>query len=135
MAFTKNPNKNILETTRRLKNSLRQFPAKTYNDMYHIYNMLLRKKEDISTFQRYGNRDANGFINNLEMIHKRNDPRYRDSKVRYEPVQGPCIKKVTEGTCQIMTIETLDEGIMLHHTEQGKNRKHQKSVTITIGQS
>ncbi|XP_070019365.1 uncharacterized protein [Nicotiana sylvestris] len=46
MAFASNLNEKNSEATRRLKESLRDFPATTWNDVYNIYNTKLRIKED-----------------------------------------------------------------------------------------
>ncbi|XP_070025865.1 uncharacterized protein [Nicotiana sylvestris] len=47
IAFTSNLNEKSFEATRRLKESLREFPATTWNDIYNRYNKKLRIEEDI----------------------------------------------------------------------------------------
>ncbi|XP_070011254.1 uncharacterized protein [Nicotiana sylvestris] len=46
MAFASNLNEKSSEATRRLKESLREFPATTWNDVYNRYNTKLRIEED-----------------------------------------------------------------------------------------
>ncbi|XP_019242457.1 PREDICTED: uncharacterized protein LOC109222566, partial [Nicotiana attenuata] len=46
MAFASNLNERSSEATRRLKESLREFPATTWNDVYNRYNTKLRIEED-----------------------------------------------------------------------------------------
>ncbi|XP_075108898.1 uncharacterized protein LOC142180731 [Nicotiana tabacum] len=53
MTFTSNLNEKSSEATRILKESLREFPATTWNDVYNRYNTKLRIKEDtITQFQK-----------------------------------------------------------------------------------
>ncbi|XP_070002647.1 uncharacterized protein [Nicotiana sylvestris] len=47
MAFASNLNERSSEDIRRLKESLREFPATTWNDVYNRYNTKLRIEEDI----------------------------------------------------------------------------------------
>ncbi|XP_070019869.1 uncharacterized protein [Nicotiana sylvestris] len=52
MAFASNLNEKSSEATRRLKESLREFPATTWNDVYNRYNTKLRIIEDTITQSR-----------------------------------------------------------------------------------
>ncbi|XP_070010470.1 uncharacterized protein [Nicotiana sylvestris] len=49
MAFASNLNEKSSEATRRLKGSLREFPATTWNDVYNRYSTKLRIEEDTIT--------------------------------------------------------------------------------------
>ncbi|XP_070013401.1 uncharacterized protein [Nicotiana sylvestris] len=49
MAFASNLNEKCSEATRRLKESLREFPETTWNDVYNRYNTKLRIEEDTIT--------------------------------------------------------------------------------------
>ncbi|XP_070017400.1 uncharacterized protein [Nicotiana sylvestris] len=52
MAFASNLNKKSSEATRRLKESLREFPAMTWNDVYNRFSTKLRIEEDTITQSR-----------------------------------------------------------------------------------
>ncbi|XP_070018121.1 uncharacterized protein [Nicotiana sylvestris] len=70
MAFASNLNEKSSKATRRLKESLREFPATTWNDVYNRYNTKLRIEEDtISRSQKE------------EMDNSRYDHRSRDREL------------------------------------------------------
>nr|XP_009625766.1 uncharacterized protein LOC104116587 [Nicotiana tomentosiformis] len=56
MAFTSNLNEKSSEAMRRLKESLREFPDTTWNDVYSKYNTKLRIEEDTITQPRVDER-------------------------------------------------------------------------------
>nr|XP_016473821.1 PREDICTED: uncharacterized protein LOC107795659 [Nicotiana tabacum] len=62
MAFASNLNEKSSEATRRLKESLQEFPAMTWNDVYNWYSTKLRIEENIvaqsRADQRLANRDS-----------------------------------------------------------------------------
>ncbi|XP_070004470.1 uncharacterized protein [Nicotiana sylvestris] len=63
IAFTSNLNEKSSEATRRLKESLREFPATTWNDVYNRYSMKLRIEED--TVPRYQKEEKAGHLTEL----------------------------------------------------------------------
>ncbi|XP_070014518.1 uncharacterized protein [Nicotiana sylvestris] len=79
MTFASNLNEKISEATRRLKESLRKFPAITWNDIYNTYNMKLQIEEDTIT-QSWGD----------EIVSlRRPEIEKRFGKNRYKPYIGP----------------------------------------------
>nr|XP_016491019.1 PREDICTED: uncharacterized protein LOC107810721 [Nicotiana tabacum] len=82
MAFASNLNEKSLETTRRLKESLRKFPATTWNDVYYRYNTKLRIEEDTISRSQKEERVSS----RCAEIEK------RSGKNRYEPYMGPAGK-------------------------------------------
>ncbi|XP_019223667.1 PREDICTED: uncharacterized protein LOC109205414 [Nicotiana attenuata] len=79
MAFASNLNKKSSEATRRLKESLREFPATTWNDVYNRYNTKLRIEEDtISRSQK-----------EEKVSSRRAETEKRSGKNRYEPYMVP----------------------------------------------
>ncbi|XP_070010825.1 uncharacterized protein [Nicotiana sylvestris] len=82
MAFASNLNEKSSETTRRLKESLCEFPATTWNDVYNRYNTKLRIEEDtISRSQK-----------EEKISSRRLETEKRFGKNRYEPYMGPAGK-------------------------------------------
>ncbi|XP_070049908.1 uncharacterized protein [Nicotiana tomentosiformis] len=79
MAFASNLNEKSSEATRRLKKSLREFPATTWNDVYNRYNTKLRIEEDTVTQSRVDERTS----------LRRSESEKRSGKNRYEPYMGP----------------------------------------------
>nr|XP_016505793.1 PREDICTED: uncharacterized protein LOC107823617 [Nicotiana tabacum] len=79
MAFTSNLNEKSLEAMRRLKESRREFPTTTWNDVYNRYSMKLRIEEDIIPQSRKDERVSS----------RRAETKKRSSKNRYEPYIGP----------------------------------------------
>ncbi|XP_070022433.1 uncharacterized protein [Nicotiana sylvestris] len=81
IAFASNLNEKSSEATRRLKKSLREFPATTWNDIYNRYNTKLRIEEDTIIQPRKD-----------EMENPRYDPRSKDresgSSSRFEKEQN-----------------------------------------------
>nr|XP_016484249.1 PREDICTED: uncharacterized protein LOC107804828 [Nicotiana tabacum] len=79
MAFASNLNEKSSEATRRLKESLREFPVTTWNDIYNKYIMNLRIEEDtISRSQK-----------EERVSSRRAETEKRSDKNRYEPYMGP----------------------------------------------
>ncbi|XP_070011923.1 uncharacterized protein [Nicotiana sylvestris] len=79
MTFASNLNEKSSEATRRLKESLHEFPATTWNDVYNRYNTKLRIEEDtISQSQK-----------EEKVSSRRAETDKRSSKNRYEPYMGP----------------------------------------------
>ncbi|XP_070025826.1 uncharacterized protein [Nicotiana sylvestris] len=58
MAFASNLNKKSSEVMRRLKESLREFPATTWNDVYNRYSTKLRIEEDTIIQSRKDERES-----------------------------------------------------------------------------
>ncbi|XP_070004362.1 uncharacterized protein [Nicotiana sylvestris] len=82
IAFTGNLNEKSSEATRRLKESLREFPATTWNDVYNRYNTKLRIEEDtVPRFQKEEN-----------VSSRCAETEKRSGKNRYEPYMGPAGK-------------------------------------------
>nr|XP_009757953.1 PREDICTED: uncharacterized protein LOC104210697 [Nicotiana sylvestris] len=79
MAFTSNLNEKSSEATRRLKESLREFPTTTWNDVYNIYNTKLRIEEDTITRSQKEERVSSRRVE-TEKISGKN---------RYEPYMVP----------------------------------------------
>lgn len=79
MAFASNLNEKSSEATRRPKESLREFPATTWNDVYNRYNTKLLIEEDIVAQSRVDERTNS----------RRSDSEKRSGKNRYEPYMGP----------------------------------------------
>jgi len=79
MAFASNLNEKSSEATRRLKESLREFPATTWNDVYNMYNTKMRLEEDIVAQSRVDERTNS----------RRSESEKRSDKNRYEPYMGP----------------------------------------------
>ncbi|XP_070046276.1 uncharacterized protein [Nicotiana tomentosiformis] len=78
MAFANNLNEKSSEVTRRLKESLREFPATTWNDMYNMYNTKLQIEEDTVSQPRVDERPG----------LRRSESEKRSGKNRYEPYMG-----------------------------------------------
>ncbi|XP_070007875.1 uncharacterized protein [Nicotiana sylvestris] len=79
MAFANNLNEKSSEAIRRLKESLREFPATTWNDVYNRYSTKLRIEEDTITRSQ-----------KEEMVSSRRaKTEKRSGKNRYEPYMGP----------------------------------------------
>ncbi|XP_070020135.1 uncharacterized protein [Nicotiana sylvestris] len=82
IAFTSNLNEKSSEATRRLKESLREFPATTWNDVYNRYSTKLRIEEDtVPRSQKEEN-----------IRPRRAETDKRSGKNRYEPYMGPAGK-------------------------------------------
>lgn len=81
MDFSQNLNKNSLQATRRLKDSLWEFHSKTWNGVYYRYNTKLRIEEDISTLLGLEKIDTRGYNHNPEVVRRREDTIYQDSRV------------------------------------------------------
>ncbi|XP_070003928.1 uncharacterized protein [Nicotiana sylvestris] len=82
MAFASNLNEKNSEVMRRLKVSLREFPATTWNDVYNRYIMKLRIEEDtISRSQK-----------EEKVSLRRAETEKRSDKNRYEPYIGLAVK-------------------------------------------
>ncbi|XP_070051994.1 uncharacterized protein [Nicotiana tomentosiformis] len=79
MAFASNLNKKTSEATRRLKKSLREFPAMTWNDVYNRYSTKLRIEEDIIAQSRVEEKPGS----------RQSESEKRSDKNRYEPYMGP----------------------------------------------
>lgn len=92
MSFTRKLNPESSEALRRLKESLREFLAKTSNEVYHQYNTKLRIEEDILVLPRFDGRDSAIYGRQLGVPHRRDKPRRRDPRTRHEPIQDPCGK-------------------------------------------
>ncbi|XP_070004961.1 uncharacterized protein [Nicotiana sylvestris] len=82
IAFTSNLNEKSLEATRRLKESLREFPATTWNDVYNRYSTKLRIEED--TVPRFQKEEK------VSSRHAETEKRF--GKNKYEPYMGPAGK-------------------------------------------
>ncbi|XP_070013754.1 uncharacterized protein [Nicotiana sylvestris] len=82
ITFTSNLNEKSSEATRRLKESLREFPATTWNDVYNRYSTKLRIEED--TVPRSQKEE------NIRPGRAKTDK--RSGKNRYEPYMGPAGK-------------------------------------------
>lgn len=82
IAFTSNLNEKSSEATRRLKESLREFRATTWNDVYNRYSTKLKIEEDtVPRSQKEEN-----------VRSKRAETDKRFGKNRYEPYMGPAGK-------------------------------------------
>ncbi|XP_070046302.1 uncharacterized protein [Nicotiana tomentosiformis] len=79
MAFASNLNEKSSEATRRLKESLQEFPSTTWNDAYNKYSTKLRIKEDIIAQSKVDERTRS----------RRSESEKRFGKNRYEPYMGP----------------------------------------------
>ncbi|XP_070020927.1 uncharacterized protein [Nicotiana sylvestris] len=79
MAFASNLNEKSSEATKRLKESLREFPATTWNDVYNKYSTKLRIEEDTITQSRGDERTSS----------RRPEMEKRSGKNRYKPYMGP----------------------------------------------
>ncbi|XP_070055249.1 uncharacterized protein [Nicotiana tomentosiformis] len=79
MAFASNLNEKSSEATRRLKESIREFPATTWNDVYNRYSTKLRIEEDIIAQSRVEEKTG----------PRRSESEKRSGKNRYEPYMGP----------------------------------------------
>ncbi|XP_070030618.1 uncharacterized protein [Nicotiana sylvestris] len=79
MAFASNLNEKSSEAMRRLKESLREFPATTWNDVYNRYCTKLQIEEDTTTQSRGDERVSS----------RRPKTKKRSGKNRYEPYMGP----------------------------------------------
>ncbi|XP_070035006.1 uncharacterized protein [Nicotiana tomentosiformis] len=75
MAFTSNLNEKSLEAMRRLKESLREFPAITWNDVYNRYNTNLRIEEDTVTQSRVYERPSSRRSESEKRFRKGRDAR------------------------------------------------------------
>ncbi|XP_070025303.1 uncharacterized protein [Nicotiana sylvestris] len=83
IAFTSNLNEKSSEAMRRLKESLREFPATTWNDVYNRYSTKLRIEEDI----------VPQFQKDEKISSRRAETEKGSSKNRYEPYMGPSGKE------------------------------------------
>nr|XP_016474439.1 PREDICTED: uncharacterized protein LOC107796208 [Nicotiana tabacum] len=79
MAFASNLNEKSSEATMRLKESLREFPATIWNDVYNRYITKLRIEEDIVAQSRVEEKTGS----------RRSECEKRSGKNRYEPYMGP----------------------------------------------
>ncbi|XP_070036428.1 uncharacterized protein [Nicotiana tomentosiformis] len=79
MAFASNLNEKSSEATRRLKESLQEFPATTWNDVYNRYSTKLRIEEDIVAQSKVDERTGS----------RRSESEKGSGKNRYEPYMGP----------------------------------------------
>ncbi|XP_070028763.1 uncharacterized protein [Nicotiana sylvestris] len=79
MAFASNLNEKSSEATRRLKESLHEFPATTWNDVYNRYNTKLRIEEDTISHSRKKERVSS----------RRAETEKRFGKNKYDPYMGP----------------------------------------------
>ncbi|XP_070049628.1 uncharacterized protein [Nicotiana tomentosiformis] len=79
MAFASNLNEKSSEATRRLKESLREFPATAWNDVYNRYRTKLRIEEDIVAQSKVEEKIG----------PRRSESEKRSGKNRYEPYMGP----------------------------------------------
>lgn len=78
IVFTSNLNEKNSEATRRLKESLREFPATTWNDVYNRYNTKLRIEEYIISWSQ-----------KEKKVSSRRAKTKKRSENRYEPYMGP----------------------------------------------
>ncbi|XP_070052759.1 uncharacterized protein [Nicotiana tomentosiformis] len=79
MAFASNLNEKSSEATRRLNESLREFPITTWNDVYNRYSSKLWIEEDIVAQSRVEEKTGS----------RRSESKKRSGKNRYEPYMGP----------------------------------------------
>nr|XP_009601803.1 uncharacterized protein LOC104097011 [Nicotiana tomentosiformis] len=79
MAFASNLNEKSLEATGRLKESLREFPETTWNDVYNRYSTKLRIEEDTVAQPRADEKPGS----------RRSESERRSGKNKYEPYMGP----------------------------------------------
>ncbi|XP_070029969.1 uncharacterized protein [Nicotiana sylvestris] len=79
IAFASNLNGKSSEATRRLKESLCEFPATTWNDVYNRYSTKLRIEEDTISRSQKEERGSS----------RRAKTKKRSGKNRYEPYMGP----------------------------------------------
>nr|XP_009596447.1 uncharacterized protein LOC104092534 [Nicotiana tomentosiformis] len=79
MAFSSNLNEKSSESMRRLKESLREFPVTTWNDVYNKYSTKLRIEEDMVAHPRTDEIAGS----------RRSKSEKRIGKNRYEPYMGP----------------------------------------------
>lgn len=81
MALSKNLNPNSLEASRRLKESLCEFPTKTRSDVYHRYNTKLHIEEDISVLSEFEGKDTSGYDPQLGGTRRQDELRHRESRI------------------------------------------------------
>nr|XP_016512513.1 PREDICTED: uncharacterized protein LOC107829583 [Nicotiana tabacum] len=79
MAFASNLNEKISEATERLKESLREFPTTTWNDVYNMYSTKLRIEEDIVAQSKVDERTGSRWLESEK----------RSGKNSYEPYMVP----------------------------------------------
>ncbi|XP_070049440.1 uncharacterized protein [Nicotiana tomentosiformis] len=79
MAFASNLNEKSSDDTRRMKESLREFPATTWNDMYNKYSTKLWIEEDTIVQPRADER----------AVSRQSKSEKRTEKNKYEPCMGP----------------------------------------------
>lgn len=89
MAFTRNLNPNSFEALKELRESLWEFTAKTWNDVYQKYNTKLRIKDDILAFPGFDRREMTKYNHQSKVAGRRDEPIHRDSKVRCNPYSRP----------------------------------------------
>ncbi|XP_070009515.1 uncharacterized protein [Nicotiana sylvestris] len=82
IAFASNLNDKSSEATRRLKESLREFPATTWSDVYNRYSTKLRIEED--TVPQFHHEERSN--------SRRSETEKRSGKNRYDPYMGPAGK-------------------------------------------
>ncbi|XP_070010518.1 uncharacterized protein [Nicotiana sylvestris] len=82
IAFASNLNDKSSEATRRLKESLREFPATTWNDVYNRYSTKLRIEEDTVPQFHHEERSKS----------RRSETEKRSGTNRYDPYMGPAGK-------------------------------------------
>lgn len=79
MVFVSNLNDKSSEATRRLKESLREFPATTWNTIYNRYSTKLRIEEHTIAPSKVEDQTSS----------RRSEPEKRTGKNRYDPYMGP----------------------------------------------
>ncbi|XP_070021996.1 uncharacterized protein [Nicotiana sylvestris] len=82
IAFTSNLNEKSSEATRRLKESLREFPATTWNDVYNRYSKKLRIEEDI--VPRYQKEEKVGSRRSENEKRSGSSSRFRNERNNHE---------------------------------------------------
>ncbi|XP_070022487.1 uncharacterized protein [Nicotiana sylvestris] len=117
MAFASNLNEKSSEATRRLKESLCEFPATTWNDVYNRYNTKLRIEEDI--ISRSQKEEKQGYL--IELSSEKGKQAYL--KNRQEPPKSPSPKR---------TVNVISGGEEINGVTYTSANKVSK-VTITHG--
>ncbi|XP_070056913.1 uncharacterized protein [Nicotiana tomentosiformis] len=126
MAFASNLNKKGSEAMRRLKESLREFPATTWNDVYNRYSTKLRIEEDTIAQPRADERAGSRHSESEKMSGKN---RTTDCRL----LQGEVEHLLKQGYLTDLVSEKGRQSYMKNRQEPPKPPSPKRTVNVITG--